>query len=282
MWSNFLHRKLIFYIFDYRSHELPKFQDWCLATITGLTGILLVAVMAVIYIFATPISRRHVFNSFWATHNLYPIFYFLMFLHGLGRLVQEPIFYRYLAVPLLIFKIDRLISASRKKIEIQVVRAVLYPSDVTMIQLKKPANFEFKSGQWVRIACTGLNPNEYHPFTLASAPNEEHLQLFIRAVGPFTKNIRSIYDSGSLRISPYPKIFLDGPYGETHQDWFRYPVSVLVGGGIGVTPFASILKDIAFRASTSKLITCRKVISIFRILILVLILILILILDTFS
>lgn len=30
--------------------------------------------------------------------------------------------------------------------------------------------------------------------------------------------------------------------GEGHQDWWRYEVSVLVGGGIGVTPFASILK----------------------------------------
>jgi predicted ferric reductase len=35
---------------------------------------------------------------------------------------------------------------------------------------------------------------------------------------------------------------LDGPYGEGHQDWHRFEVSVLVGGGIGVTPFASILR----------------------------------------
>ncbi len=30
--------------------------------------------------------------------------------------------------------------------------------------------------------------------------------------------------------------------GEGHQDWWRHEVSILVGGGIGVTPFASILK----------------------------------------
>lgn len=42
--------------------------------------------------------------------------------------------------------------------------------------------------------------------------------------------------------SSLPKLFLDGPYGEGHQDWWRYDVSILVGGGIGVTPFASILK----------------------------------------
>ena len=27
-----------------------------------------------------------------------------------------------------------------------------------------------------------------------------------------------------------PKIFLDGPYGEGHQDWLKYDVAVLVGG----------------------------------------------------
>jgi dual oxidase len=52
---------------------------------------------------------------------------------------------------------------------------------------------------------------------------------------------------------------LDGPYGEGHQDWYRFDVSVLVGGGIGVTPFASILKDIVFRANIKHRFQCKKV-----------------------
>lgn len=55
------------------------------------------------------------------------------------------------------------------------------------------------------------------------------------------------------------QIYLDGPYGEGHQDWFRYDVSVLVGGGIGITPFASILKDIVFKSSLRHKIFCKKV-----------------------
>ena len=47
------------------------------------------------------------------------------------------------------------------------------------------------------------------------------------------------------------QVYLDGPYGEGHQDWYKYEVSVLVGGGIGVTPFASILKDIAYKSQNS-------------------------------
>jgi len=57
---------------------------------------------------------------------------------------------------------------------------------------------------------------------------------------------------------------LDGPFGEGHQDWYRYDVSVLVGGGIGVTPFASILKDLIAVAQTGTKIACKKVIQMFK------------------
>lgn len=49
---------------------------------------------------------------------------------------------------------------------------------------------------------------------------------------------------------------MDGPYGEAQQDWYRYNISVLIGSGIGVTPFSSILKDIVYN---SKKIKVKKV-----------------------
>ena len=39
-------------------------------------------------------------------------------------------------------------------------------------------------------------------------------------------------------------IYIDGPYGAPSQDWFLYDVAVFIGAGIGVTPFASILKHV--------------------------------------
>lgn len=57
----------------------------------------------------------------------------------------------------------------------------------------------------------------------------------------------------------HPKLYLDGPFGEGHQEWNDYEVSVLVGGGIGVTPFTSILKDLVFKSSIKSRIQCKKV-----------------------
>jgi len=69
---------------------------------------------------------------------------------------------------------------------------------VTALKFKRPLDFEYKSGQWVRIACIELGEGEYHPFTLTSAPNEDFLSLHIRAVGPWTMNLRSTYDANNL------------------------------------------------------------------------------------
>lgn len=64
---------------------------------------------------------------------------------------------------------------------------------VTHLRFQRPQGFEYKSGQWVRIACLALGTNEYHPFTLTSAPHEDTLSLHIRAVGPWTTRLRELY-----------------------------------------------------------------------------------------
>lgn len=62
------------------------------------------------------------------------------------------------------------------------------------------------------------------------------------------------------------QLLLDGPFGEGHQDWYKFEVAVLIGGGIGVTPFASILKDIVNKSQTGFTMQCKKVILMERVL----------------
>lgn len=83
----------------------------------------------------------------------------------------------------------------------------LAPLGVTFLQFQRPQTFEYKSGQWVRIACLSLGTNEYHPFTLTSAPHEDTLSLHIRAVGPWTTRLREIYSPPCAR---YPKVPFSG------------------------------------------------------------------------
>nr|XP_039267420.1 dual oxidase 1-like isoform X1 [Styela clava] len=239
----------------------PPLVWWLYKTITGFTGILLVAVLSVIYVFAMQYSRRYCFRAFWMTHHLFVVLFILMILHGSVGLIQSPLFHFYLVGPAFIFTVDQLITLSRSKVDTAVVKADPLPSDVLNLVFKRPTGFDYRSGQWVRIACLSLGTTEYHPFTLTSAPHEQHLSVHIRAVGPWTKNVRRIYQEARDQKLAYPKLYLDGPFGEGHQDWYKYEVSILVGAGIGVTPFASILKDIVQKYKTSKgfQIACKKV-----------------------
>uniref|UniRef100_UPI0037E74494 dual oxidase 1 n=1 Tax=Semicossyphus pulcher TaxID=241346 RepID=UPI0037E74494 len=248
-------------VFSNNGSELPqKWSWWFFQTIPGMTGVLLLFTFSFMYVFASRYFRRISFRGFWITHYLYVVVYILTVIHGSFALIQEPRFYIYLIPPALLFLLDKLISLSRKKSEIPVLRAELLPSGVTHLEFKRPQGFVYRSGQWVRIACLMLGTDEYHPFTLTSAPHEETLSLHIRAVGPWTSQLRERYTEESLlEIGAYPKLYLDGPFGEGHQEWIDFEVSVLVGGGIGVTPFASILKDLVFKSSIKSKIQCKKV-----------------------
>ena|SRR2546423_11080131 len=44
-------------------------------------------------------------------------------------------------------------------------------------------------------------------------------------------------------------VMIDGPFGSASEDFQKYEVAILVGAGIGVTPFASILKSIWYRVN---------------------------------
>ncbi len=243
----------------HRSHVLPKFSYWLFLTMTGFAGFMASVMTVIIFVFATQYARRYTYRAFWVTHHWYVIFYILTFLHGSGRLVQDPLFGNFFLGPGIVYALDLLVSVGRRTSELSVVRADILPSQVIGIYFKRPVTFDYKAGQWVKIASAAQNPGEFHSFTISSAPHEDLLSLHIRAVGPWTYNFRENYSPANVQGKPYPKVYIDGPFGEGHQDWYRYEVAVLVGGGIGVTPFASILKELVHRFSIGARVDCRKV-----------------------
>jgi len=59
------------------------------------------------------------------------------------------------------------------------------------------------------------------------------------------------------------ELFVDGPYGTATEEVFGFEVLILVGAGIGVTPFASILKTLAIQAKQDRLETPLKKVAFF-------------------
>ena len=139
------------------------------------------------------------------------------------------------------------------------------------LQLSKPPGFKYLSGQYVYINIPKLGWMEWHPFTLTSAPHDDFLGLQIRAAGDWTGALYDFVEeaiqsqqrtdgkSADLEAQEgisefeFPTIHVDGPYGAPTQEWQNYSSVVMIGAGIGVTPCASVLRDVLNSINTTGL-----------------------------
>ena len=96
-------------------------------------------------------------------------------------------------------------------------------ADVTLLEFKRPPSFEYRSGQWIRLACEPLGGGEYHSLTLTSAPHEDTLSVHVRAVGPWTANLRKVFDPELLNDTAYPKASL-----QSHNLYFTVIVVIVI------------------------------------------------------
>ncbi|XP_047991381.1 dual oxidase isoform X1 [Leguminivora glycinivorella] len=239
----------------------PGITYWVFQTVTGISGVLLFVIMCIIFVFAHPTIRKRAYPWFWRAHSLHVALYALCLVHGLARLTGAPRFWIFFLGPAIIYTLDKVVSLRTKYLALDVQETEMLPSDVIKIKFYRPPNLKYLSGQWVRLACTAFKKEEFHSFTLTSAPHENFLSCHIKAQGPWTWKLRNYFDPCNYNPEDHPKIRIQGPFGGGNQDWYKFEVAVMVGGGIGVTPYASILNDLVFGTSTNRYsgVACKKV-----------------------
>jgi len=150
-------------------------------------------------------------------------------------------------------------------------------SDALEIQISKPS-FKYKPGQWLFLNVPAVSRFQWHPFTITSCPFDEYISVHIRQVGDFTRALASALGAGSAQSDLYdkmdpmgiyeialaqgeemPAIRIDGPYGAPAEDVLDNEVAVLIGTGIGVTPWAAILKNIWHMRKHDRAMRLRRV-----------------------
>lgn len=109
------------------------------------------------------------------------------------------------------------------------------------LEPKGHGGMRFYPGQfaWLKL---GKNPYtiEEHPFSFSSsAANPRRLEFGIKELGDFTSKIKDVPVGTTA--------YLDGPHGAFSTDLDPAPGYVFLAGGVGITPFMSILKTMADR-----------------------------------
>ncbi|KAL4647095.1 NADPH oxidase 4 [Arapaima gigas] len=154
--------------------------------------------------------------------------------------------------PLCLYCAERLYRYVRSCGLVHVETVVLHPCRVVEVRMLK-SGFTARPGQYIILNCPSVSSFESHPFTLTTCPTGARAAfgIHVRVVGDWTERFAEQLlsdDAADAEILPvvqrrrFPKMYVDGPFGSSSEDVFSYEVSLCVAGGIGVTPFASVLR----------------------------------------
>jgi len=199
--------------------------------------------------------------------------------------------WRFTIWPFIIYFGERIYREIRARRATRLSRVLVHPSGAMELRITKPS-FKYVAGQWLFLQIPEISNFQWHPFTITSAPEDPYVSVHVRQVGDWTRGLgdrlgvgpavvasmtqaamkgvekddRSGFTRGEfVELDPstaavtLPKVRIDGPYGAPAEDVFGGQVAILVGAGIGVTPFASILKHIWWRQKRGTLGALRRV-----------------------
>lgn len=227
---------------------------------SGWTGLLLMLLLLLMWFTALPFIReKGNFNLFFTMHLAYIPWIGLMLLHG-------PHFYKWAAVSIGAFLIEQVVRYRRSTKQTHIVNAQVLPSNVLALEIARPHDFTFKASDYLYLRCPHIATYEWHPFTISSPPErEDTLSLHIRALGSWTGTLYSQFRdftekrNGQTALPKIP-VYLDGPYHSPSSHIYQSTYAVLIAGGIGVTPYASLLQSILHqRQAESTLLQLQKV-----------------------
>ncbi len=105
--------------------------------------------------------------------------------------------------------------------------------EINMLPLAR--KISFLPGQFVFLSFKSDKlSKEEHPFTISSWPQQKELRVSVKALGDFTKRL--------AELKPKDKVSVYGPFGQLgEKSLFSEKDDVWIAGGIGITPFLSLL-----------------------------------------
>ena len=116
----------------------------------------------------------------------------------------------------------------------------------------------YRPGQYVKLSVPSISAIS-HPFTvnrvMSRSKQGNQMRIIFRATGQFTRSLSKMIlnpsgtgtsASASERTVLAPHMVIDGFYGQSNlvEKVLGYDVAVIVAGGVGVTPYLSLLSDL--------------------------------------
>ena len=212
------------------------------------TGILAFAAFAILVVLS--IYWKIAYQRWKRTHDLFGLVLVLVAIHailGRGEMVKYPLLTVWyaswtavgLAAYVYIRVLYRFIGPQYNMVTTEVRQR---PDETTEVYLKPVGRrMQFEEGQFLYLSYdSDAVTSEPHPFSISSSPEDQNLRLTIKRLGDWTGDVHRIRPGERARVwGPY------GQFGKALQEQPDLPV-VMIAGGVGITPFLSIIGSEAF------------------------------------
>jgi ferredoxin-NADP reductase len=124
--------------------------------------------------------------------------------------------------------------------EINLLRRTEIAEGTMAFYFSRPSAFDFRAGQSVTM--TLIDPRDTdakgnrRPFSIASAPSDDHIMIATRMRDTaFKRTLKNMPGGSTVQIR--------GPAGKFTLDPDDTHAAVMIAGGIGITPFLSMLRQ---------------------------------------
>lgn len=250
------------------TRKVPSFMEYdglppftvMLQSLPVWTGVIILVITLISFpLAAIPKFRQGNFNLFWYSHMLFGIFLVVLAFHGAASWLARCSAYIWITPPFLIYLVERRFRYAKVfAAPVRIMEAVELDGTVALF-MEKPRRFVYRPGMYLFINVPVISGHEWHPFTISSAPGDNYLSIHVRKAGDWTGALHRVIGDCHENQKQYPDVYLDGPVGAPTQDYHRYKTVICVGAGIGVTPFASILKDVVHLWEDNRCHQCNAV-----------------------
>jgi predicted ferric reductase len=218
--------------------SVPRSYGSYVRSLPGWTGIVALICFWLISLCSMPFIRNKSYEIFQLGHLLMFPMIGMLCAHGTAMLLQHPMLGYWLAFPTLLVLFERIWRFLRGFMKVP-ARVKILDTDAVLLTCKHPKgqDWKYNAGQYILLQVPDISFFQWHPFTVSYCKGDV-LQVHIKFEGDWTAALKDLPEDRDIRVG------IDGPFGAPAQRFYEYSHSIIIGGGIGITPFSAILADL--------------------------------------
>jgi len=221
-----------------------------------VTGYVLVVILVLFWALSIERVRRYSFELFHYPHlTLLFLWCGMLVAHGWKQWLGVGVPLALLAIVpvVLLYAVERMMSIRvAHDPSVKICSAVVKKRTVLLEIDTGATGIQYSTGMYCMLSAPEISDFQWHPFTIASGGGQRKFQVLFAVVGDWTTKLSELIQEAQKKESPYPRICVRGGYGAPAEGMKNQKHIVMVGGGVGATPFLSFLSNICNSAKTGE------------------------------